>query len=153
MRSTLLAVSLFDSMHASSVRGAPVASGPRRRPLLVLSTGLGVFLAAYTTLAEQLASQGYFVFGIEHPGGSGSIVLRDGTLLPLDPQLEVPTEPILAEAAEDFARDIEAVTTAALDAKSSLGAFAWSWCGGRHRSDLLTPGPKRFPEAPLVTAH
>jgi dienelactone hydrolase len=117
---------LFDSVHASSVRDAPVAYGPRRRPMLVLSTGLGVFLSAYTTLAEQLASQGYFVFGIEHPGGSGNVVLPDGTLVPLDPQLEVPTDPILAETAEEFARDIEAVTTAALDANSSLGAFAGS---------------------------
>ena len=115
---------LFDSMHASSVRDAPVAGGPRRRPMLVLSTGLGVFLPAYTTLAEQLASQGYFVFGIEHPGGSGNVVLPDGTLVPVDPQLEVPTDPSLAEAAEAFAHDIQAVTTAALDANSSLGAFA-----------------------------
>lgn len=114
---------LFDSVHASSVRDAPVA-GTRRRPLLVLSTGLGVFLPAYTTLAEQLASQGYFVFGIEHPGGSGIVVLPDGTLVPMDPEFELPTDAILAETAEDFAHDIVAVTTAALDANSSLGAFA-----------------------------
>lgn len=108
----------FDSAHASSVRDGPVASGPRRRPMLVLSTGLGVFLPAYTTLAEQHASQGYFVFGIEHPGGSGSVVLPDGTLVPMDP------DPIPDDAVEDFAQDIEAVTKAALDGNSSLGAFA-----------------------------
>jgi dienelactone hydrolase len=47
---------------------APFATGLRRVPVLVLSTGRSAATYDYTSLAEDLASHGYVVLGVDSPG-------------------------------------------------------------------------------------
>jgi alpha-beta hydrolase superfamily lysophospholipase len=108
----------FDAVHASAVRDAPLREHTEPFPLLVMSTGWGVPLAAYSTLAEALAADGYLVIGIEHPGGSGSVVLADGTVYP-----PPDSAPALA-LADEWAKDIALVARAALDRSGRTGRFA-----------------------------
>ncbi|MDB4990130.1 MAG: hypothetical protein JWN04_5308 [Myxococcaceae bacterium] len=122
----------FDPVHASSVLDAPWAHGTGRHPLLVLSTGWGAPLTAYSTLAEQLASEGNIVLGIEHPGGSGTMVLPDGTTYPFVP-LDPAALDSLEGVADAWSSDIGAVAVAALDARSTAGVFA-------HRIDATRIG-------------
>lgn len=61
-----------------SYDGAPVAGG--RFPVLVLTPGLGMNAASYTAIAEELASQGYVVAGI-NPTYSTNVVLSGGRLV------------------------------------------------------------------------
>lgn len=58
---------------------APVAEG--RFPLLVFSPGFGSPFENYQVFAEQLASYGYVVVGVNHPGISGALFL-DGDTYP-----------------------------------------------------------------------
>ncbi|MGI8610595.1 MAG: alpha/beta hydrolase family protein [Candidatus Dormibacteria bacterium] len=58
--------------------GAPVASG--HFPVLVLAPGLGMDVSSYTTLAEEMASHGYVVAGV-NPTYSTKVVLSGGRLV------------------------------------------------------------------------
>jgi predicted dienelactone hydrolase len=62
----------------NSRRGAPAASG--RRPVLLLSPGFGTNAAFYTTFAEELASRGYVVAGIDHTFDTTVVEFPDGRL-------------------------------------------------------------------------
>ena len=50
-------------------------------PLVIISHGWSGFRQLHTDLAEELASQGYIVIGIEHTYGSVGTVFDDGTQL------------------------------------------------------------------------
>lgn len=62
----------------NSRRGAPAAPG--RRPILLLSPGFGMNAAFYTTFAEELASRGYVVAGIDHTYDTAVVEFPDGRL-------------------------------------------------------------------------
>ncbi len=51
---------------------------PGRRPLVVLSPGAGLSRESLTSLAEDLASRGYVVAGIDHTYEARAVVLPDG---------------------------------------------------------------------------
>ena len=57
---------------------APVLAGSGRFPLVVLSPGLGDPRATLTGLAEELASRGYVVAGIDHTYESTGVSFPDG---------------------------------------------------------------------------
>jgi dienelactone hydrolase len=57
---------LFSTRTHATADGA-VSSGSTSYPLLLLTHGLGVNAMAYSMLAEDLASHGYVVVGIDHP--------------------------------------------------------------------------------------
>ena len=61
---------------------APFAEGIRRAPVLVLAPGRVAAASDYTALAEDLASHGYVVVGIDSPGHS-KIFRADGALEPV----------------------------------------------------------------------
>ncbi len=63
---------------------APVLEGSY--PLVILSHGWSGFRQLHTDLAEELASHGYIVIGIEHTYGSVGTVFSDGTQRALNPQ-------------------------------------------------------------------
>jgi predicted dienelactone hydrolase len=61
-----------------SLADAPLAGRP---PVVVLMPGLGEPVASYTTVAEDLASHGYAVVGI-NPTESADVVFPDGHMVP-----------------------------------------------------------------------
>ncbi|MFF4104690.1 alpha/beta hydrolase family protein [Streptomyces sp. NPDC001903] len=58
--------------------GLPVADGGERFPVVLFSPGLGGVRAQNTFWAEELASHGYVVVGLDHPYDSAAVVLADG---------------------------------------------------------------------------
>lgn len=57
--------------------GAPVAARNAPFPLVALSHSLGGLPGLYAGLAEDLASRGYIVASVGHPGGSRALLLND----------------------------------------------------------------------------
>lgn len=65
----------FNAVRTHSLAGAEVASG--RFPVAILQPGLGLSAPQYTTIAENLASQGYVVAGIT-PTYSANLTVLHG---------------------------------------------------------------------------
>jgi predicted dienelactone hydrolase len=61
-----------------AVFDAPVAGGDERFPVVLFSPGSGGVRAQSTAWAEELASHGYVVVGLDHPYDSAAVVLADG---------------------------------------------------------------------------
>ena len=63
------------SVKSSSTANAAMRGTP---PVVILFPGLGLSIPDYTTLAEDLASRGYAVVGVNEPGSSGAVAYPDG---------------------------------------------------------------------------
>ncbi|WP_380286102.1 hypothetical protein [Kitasatospora purpeofusca] len=61
-----------------AVPDAPVARDGGRFPVVLFSPGLGGVRTQNTAWAEELASNGYLVAGLDHPYDSAAVVLADG---------------------------------------------------------------------------
>ncbi|MFE2140519.1 alpha/beta hydrolase family protein [Streptomyces sp. NPDC059456] len=61
-----------------AVYDAPAAGGGERFPVVLFSPGLGGVRTQNTAWAEELASHGYVVVGLDHPYDSAAVVLADG---------------------------------------------------------------------------
>ncbi|MEU7282470.1 dienelactone hydrolase family protein [Streptomyces sp. NPDC045431] len=61
-----------------SVFNALVADGGERFPVVLFSPGSGGVRTQNTAWAEELASHGYVVVGLDHPYDSAAVVLADG---------------------------------------------------------------------------
>jgi len=55
-------------------------------PLVLMRAGLSALTTDYTTIAEDIASHGYIVVGIDAPYRSFIVVLPDGSVVPRAPQ-------------------------------------------------------------------
>ncbi|MET9800372.1 dienelactone hydrolase family protein [Streptomyces sp. NPDC006368] len=64
--------------HTHSVFNAPVAGGGGRFPVVLFSPGSGGVRTQNSAWAEELASHGYVVAGLDHPYDSAAVVLADG---------------------------------------------------------------------------
>lgn len=73
-----------------SVTGAPLAAAPGKYPVLVSSHGAGWTRFSATFLTELLASHGYVVFSIDHPGLDRTVMFPDGVAFKAD-TLTMPT--------------------------------------------------------------
>lgn len=106
----------LNTVATNAIADAPLDGQP---PVVVLMPGLGQPIAAYSALAEDLASRGYAVVGI-NPTGSGLVVFPDGHVVPptalggIDPALlsDIPgwyatAEPIAEVWADDAASVVE----------------------------------------------
>jgi predicted dienelactone hydrolase len=110
---------LYDATHGFARQYAPAAqAGPQ--PALILSTEWGAPVETYAAIAEDFASHGYLVFGINHPNGSGAVIYPDGSEPELDPARVVPDEP----NNRDWALDIEHVARWLQDTPSAVAARA-----------------------------
>jgi predicted dienelactone hydrolase len=86
LRSHALPVLLIDrvltrdlsKVRAHSAGNAAVASRERAYPVLILRGGASAPVATYTTLAEDLASHGYIVVGIDAPFRTTVVAFPDG---------------------------------------------------------------------------
>ena len=72
--------------HTNSAWDVPVAAGTF--PLLVFSHGYLGSMAENSALMEQVASHGYIVASVAHPGESSNLVDGDGELIPIFPEAE-----------------------------------------------------------------
>jgi dienelactone hydrolase len=112
---------LYERTRGAAREHVTAADGAAR-PALILSTEWGAPVETYAALAEDLASHGYLVLGINHPNGSGVVVYPDGSRPNLDPLGVIPDE----ANNRDWALDIEHVadwlqqTPSAAAARASL---------------------------------
>ncbi len=77
-------VELVRSVRTNSHLDVAVAGSEVGYPVLVFSHGLGERRSYYTITAEELASHGYVVVGIDHPFGAGSVAFPDGRVIVFD---------------------------------------------------------------------
>ncbi len=66
--------------HASD--NAPVATTPRKFPIVLLSHGLGGTGFEYTSLIEELVSRGYVVAAVEHTYTALAVAFPNGRIVP-----------------------------------------------------------------------
>jgi len=64
--------------------GARISPAQRSYPVVVLSPGNATNVAFYATIAQELASRGYVVVGIDHPYQVAAVQLPDGTVASYD---------------------------------------------------------------------
>ena len=69
----------LNAVGTNSVANAPLDGRP---PVVMLLPGLGQPVAAYSALAEDLASHGYAVVGINPTGSTAVVVFPDGHVVP-----------------------------------------------------------------------
>ncbi|MFC5864368.1 alpha/beta hydrolase family protein [Acidicapsa dinghuensis] len=74
---------LSGALYSHVVENAPAAKAPKQFPVVIFSHGLGGNGFGYTALFEFLASRGYVVAAIEHPGTADVVVFPDGRLVPI----------------------------------------------------------------------
>jgi dienelactone hydrolase len=74
-----IATPVFDRIRVHARSGAPVVSG--RHPLVLFSPGFGMLTGFYTSLLEELASQGFIVVAIDHPYDAEVVELPGGRLV------------------------------------------------------------------------
>jgi predicted dienelactone hydrolase len=71
------ALAALPRAHSHATPGAAPADG--RFPVVLFSPGLGGVRGQNTAWAEDLASRGYLVAGVDHPFDSAAVVLADGS--------------------------------------------------------------------------
>ena len=71
---------VFDRIRVHARSGAPVVSG--RHPVVLFSPGGGMVKGFYTSLLEELASQGFIVLAIDHPYDALAVEFPGGRLVP-----------------------------------------------------------------------
>lgn len=76
---------ILESIETNSIADAPVAKAESEYPVLVFSHGFGDLPELNAIKAEELASQGYVVVGINHTYDSAVNVLADGRIIPPSP--------------------------------------------------------------------
>jgi hypothetical protein len=94
----------------NSFTGAPPAKDPLPFPVIMMQPGMGPSIPDYTILAENLASQGYVVVGLNTPYTSNLVVLPDGRVILRSPLGSIPDSAGPAEA-DQIANRIMAVWT------------------------------------------
>lgn len=117
---------------AARVDAAPAKAG-RGFPVVVYSHGLFLYPEQNTALATQLASHGYIVVSIAHPGDAADIRLQDGQVVatrPLgqgDDQRFTEAWNVLAAGADLSARRQALVSYTAAQAGTRIGRAATQW--------------------------
>ena len=86
-------IELYKAVKTNSWLNAPLSNVEDSYPIIIFSHGLGMSRAEYSSLAEELASKGFIVAGIDHPYGADAVVLPDGRVIKQDPQWNVITPP------------------------------------------------------------
>ena len=86
-----------------ALQGAEVAASDGGFPVLVLSPGNATNVAFYSALAEDLASKGYVVFGIDHAFQVAAVRIQDGSVAVYDHSMDTGPESIGAKIEERVA--------------------------------------------------
>jgi predicted dienelactone hydrolase len=95
-----------------ALQGAEVAASDGGFPVLVLSPGNATNVAFYSALAEDLASKGYVVIGIDHAFQVAAVRIEDGSVAVYDHSMDVAVEsigPKIEERVADMAFVLEQI--------------------------------------------
>lgn len=76
----------LSKVHAHSSRNADVSAQERSYPVVIFRAGASAAVANYTTLAEDLASHGYVVVGLDAPYRTDVVVFPDGRVIRRTPE-------------------------------------------------------------------
>jgi hypothetical protein len=109
-----------------SVVDAPPASGTF--PTLIFSHGLGSYVGQNTALMEHLASHGYVVVGLGHPGESGGLEYPDGSVVTVAEDLRAALAGLSAgpEALERVTGDVPTRLARTRENVDDKGLGPWS---------------------------
>ncbi len=91
------------SIHCHAVKDGPPALQGAPFPVLIFQPGLGPLVPEYTTLAEDLASRGYVVFGL-NPTYSASLTVLDGQVIRRSDRGTIPDSATPEEAQQQAER-------------------------------------------------
>jgi predicted dienelactone hydrolase len=94
----------FSSIKTHSYEHAPLAASQIAYPVIIMQPGMGPVPTDYTALAENLASHGYIVFGINETYTSNLVVFPDGRAVPRTDQGTIPDSDSAAAADSDADR-------------------------------------------------
>lgn len=101
----------FRSIKTHSIQNADLANVQDGFPVIIMQPGMGPVPTDYTVFAENLASYGYVVFGINQTHTSNLVVFPDGRIVLRSEQGTIPDSAGPAAADQDANR-IEAVWAA-----------------------------------------
>jgi predicted dienelactone hydrolase len=104
----------YGNVRTQSVADAPFAELGHAAPLVVICPERGTSRHAYTTIAQELASWGYAVAGIDSPH-SGMVVYPDGTYFEPDEKYKPSDEMMVGPYERVDAFFVEAATLGAQD--------------------------------------
>ncbi len=76
----------LSKVHAHSLRNVDLSTEQRSYPVVIMRAGASLEVANYSTLAEDLASQGYVVVGFDAPYRTGVVVFPDGRVMRRTPE-------------------------------------------------------------------
>jgi predicted dienelactone hydrolase len=91
-----------------ALQGAEVAASDGGFPVLILSPGNATNVGFYSALAEDLASQGYVVIGIDHAFQVAAVRIEDGSVAVYDKSLDAAFE-LIGLKIEERVDDMEFV--------------------------------------------
>jgi predicted dienelactone hydrolase len=95
-----------------ALQGAEVAASDGGFPVLLLSPGNATNVGFYSALAEDLASKGYVVFGIDHAFQVAAVRIEDGSVAVYDRSMDAELEsvgPKIEERVADMAFVLERI--------------------------------------------
>jgi dienelactone hydrolase len=76
----------LSKVHGHSLRDAEVSPQQQSYPVVILRAGASAAVVNYSTLAEDLASEGYFVVGFDAPYRTVDVVFPDGRVIERTPE-------------------------------------------------------------------
>jgi dienelactone hydrolase len=100
----------FSSIQTHSFENVPLAKSPSTYPVIIMQPGMGPVPTDYTVFAENLASHGYIVVGINPTYTSNLIVFPDGRIVPRSEKGSIP-DSADAAATDRYASQIGKVWT------------------------------------------
>lgn len=116
-----------DAVTTHAWANVPVVNGGPALPVLAFMPGFGRVAADYTTLAEELASQGYVVFAVNPTYLSDAVVLGAGRVIKANRQLAAKVDsesargPIAGEVTEVEAADLRFAVDQAQELNRTAG--------------------------------
>jgi hypothetical protein len=94
----------FSAIRTHSYEDAPLAEVQGSYPVIIMQPGMGPSIPDYTVPAENLASHGYIVVGINEPHTSNLVVYPDGRIVTRTPQGTIPDKADAIAANDDANR-------------------------------------------------
>ncbi|MCH5584429.1 hypothetical protein MK805_05540 [Shimazuella sp. AN120528] len=112
----------FKTIHTNSFQNVPLSTRQKTYPLIVFEPGMGNIVFNYTTLAENLASHGYIVVGINPTYSSDPVVFSDGSVAYKTPKGTMSEDDLTDEQMNEIGSQL--IKTWAGDMRFAINKFA-----------------------------
>lgn len=114
----------FKHIKTHTTMEAPISSQYEKYPLLIFSHGLGTTPLIYTTMLEELVSNGYIIVTIDHTYSTMATTFIDNKATGFDIDIETFSEEELKQLEDTWVQDVKFVLTEieALNAGDSIFA-------------------------------